>query len=106
MSYDIWVEMDAGGEEPMTAGDWNYTSNMAPAWRAAGADLGEFHGLKARVCSPVLRLAIARMEEDTESYREYDAQNGWGSMDTLLPALRELADDLERYPEATVKVSR
>jgi hypothetical protein len=43
MSYDIWLEADLGGPEPLHLDSWNYTSNCAAMWRAAGADLSEFH---------------------------------------------------------------
>jgi len=111
VSYDIWLEVNVGGDEPMTLDaalpHWNYTSNMAPAWRTAGADLAKFHGKKAGDCLPALEAAIETMKANLADYSaRFDASNGWGSMDTLLPALEELAAGFRRAPLAFVGVWR
>lgn len=107
MSYDIWLEIDTGGPEPATvAQDWNYTSNCAPMWRAAGAPLADFDGELADTCLPVLNHAIAELENNPDPYRAMDPENGWGSYDSLLPALRRLRDMFAAHPRATVRVSR
>lgn len=107
MSYGIWLEIDTGGAEPATVGrDWNYTSNMACAWREAGADLAKFDGEPAGECRPILFAAIQKMRANPEKYRAMDAPNGWGTYDTLLPALDELLVELSKHPKATVRVSR
>ena len=105
MSYDISLTADLGGSEPLRLGDgWNYTSNMAPAWRAAGADLAGFDGKEAGECITILRGAILSMEGDPDYYRTFDSPNGWGTYDTLLPALRDLLTMFESAPKATVGV--
>ncbi|MFG3709500.1 hypothetical protein [Micromonospora sp. NPDC047730] len=107
MSYDIWLNIDTGGPEPATVWDsFNYTSNCGPMWRAAGADLAAFDGEPAGECLPILTAAIKRMEDDPATYRAMDPPNGWGSYDSLLPALRRLADGFRSHPKATVRVSR
>jgi len=109
MSYDVWVEADLCpqcGCNPAPGTQWNYTSNMGPAWRAAGADLAEFDGRPAHECAAVLAQAIETMEADPERFRAFDSPNGWGTMETLLPALRDLLATLRVLPGATVRVSR
>ncbi len=107
MSYDIHLEIDTGGPEPAWVGrDWNYTSNCGPMWRSAGADLAEFHGQFAGNVLHVLDKALAEMEANPATYRAMDPENGWGSYDTLLPALRELREMFAAHPKATVRVSR
>lgn len=107
MSYDIWLTIDTGGPEPATVWDrFNYTSNCGPMWRAAGADLAEFHGRTAAQCATILRAGIATLEADPKRFRAMDPPNDWGSYDSLLPALRSLADAFEAHPLATVGVSR
>lgn len=107
MSYDVYLEIDTGGPEPASVGmDWNYTSNCAPMWRLAGADLAEFDGKKAGECLPYLTKAIASMLADPEPYKALNPENGWGSYRTLVPALRDLAYDFGRHPNATVRISR
>lgn len=111
MSYDvtIGVDVDVGGPTPLRAyalAHWNYTSNMAPAWRAAGADLATFDRRPAGECADILAAAIATMEREPERFAKFDAPNGWGSMATLLPRLRVLLAAMRAAPKATVWVCR
>lgn len=107
MSYDIWLTIDTGGPSPAEVGrSWNFTSNCVPMWRAAGADLAEFAGKTAGQCIPTLADAIAQMTRDPATYKAMDAPNGWGTYDTLMPALGRLLDDFKSHPLATVHVSR
>lgn len=108
MSYDIWLTIDTGGPEPAVVGmgSWNYTSNCGQMWRAAGADLAEFAGRPAGECAAILRLAIGVMRGDPATYEAMNPENGWGSYDTLLPALDRLLADFEAHPNAIVTVSR
>jgi hypothetical protein len=105
MSYDVCLEIDTGGPEPVAVADWNYTSNCAPMWRKAGADLREFDGQQASDCLPVLNTAITRMAVDRATYEAMEPSNGWGTYNTVLPALRALSSELAAHPEATVRVS-
>lgn len=108
MSYDIYLTVDTGGPEPAYLGDmdWNFTSNVSPMWREAGADLAEFDGKVAGECAPTLRQAITLMEADPDRFRAMDSPNGWGTYEHLMPRLRVLAEWFERHPKATVEVSR
>ena len=107
VSYDISLEIDTGGPEPaQVGGDWGYTSNCGPMWREAGANLAEFHGKTARECAPTLSAAIQRMRAEPETFIAMNPQNGWGSYESLVPALDDLLDLFQRHPLATVRVSR
>lgn len=107
MSYDIWLEIDTGGEEPARITDgWNYTSNCGPMWRAAGADLAQFHGRAAGDCLAELDSAIAELKGNPQKYVPMNPPNGWGSWASLVPRLDELAADFRRHPKATVRVWR
>jgi hypothetical protein len=107
VSYDIWLQIDTGGPEPATVTEGrNMTSNVAPMWRLAGADLADFHDRTAGECVPLLRAAIADMEDRPGKYRPLNPDNNWGSYETCLRFLRELLDDFVRHPKATVAVSR
>lgn len=111
MSYDVGATYPAckhcGRQEERAPWEWNYTSNMVRAWCEAGADLAEFEGRPARECANVLADAITRMEAEPERFAAFDSPNGWGSMATLVPALRDLLVKLRGSPEgAIVWVSR
>lgn len=108
MSYDIRLESatcpECGHEDIDFS--WNYTSNMVPAWIEAGANLAEFDGKVAEQCAPALRAAIERMEAEPLFYAKYNSPNGWGSMETLIPALKRLLGGMTTYPQHRVVVSR
>jgi hypothetical protein len=107
VSYDVWLTIDTGGPVPaIVTESRNMTSNVAPMWRAAGAQLHDFHGEPANLCAPALRDAIARMLADPDTYRAMAPANGWGSYDGCIRYLQALADDFEAHPLATVAVSR
>lgn len=107
MSYDIWLTIDTGGEEPARVGDsWNYTTNCSWMWRAAGADLAEFDGKLAKDCIPVLSAAIAELKANPARYEAMNPENGWGSYETLVPSLEELLGEFLEHPKATVAVWR
>lgn len=107
MSYDVWLTIDTGGPAPaIVTGPRNMTNNVAPMWRAAGAPVHDFHGELAHICLPVLRDAIAKMQADPDTFRAMNPENGWGSYEGCLAFLRELADDFEAHPRATVVVGR
>jgi hypothetical protein len=112
MSYDIYLKYpacDACGSPGFDADygyNWNYTTNCAPMWRLAGADLAGFDGKQAAECAAVLREAIASMRREPDRYKALDPPNGWGSFDELLPHLEELLKRLEKHPNAYVRVWR
>ena len=104
MSYDIWLVM--GPEETEVADCGNMTSNVAPMWRAAGADLAQFEGRLAGDCIPLLMNAIKDMIERPASYKGLEPRNGWGSYDGCLRYLQKILRDCQAMPLATVLVAR
>jgi hypothetical protein len=106
VSYDIGLCIDTGGPEPAYLTDRNQTSNVAPMWRHAGADLAGFHGRIAADALPALRAAIATMEDNPATYKAMNPPNGWGDYDSCLEFLRGLVTDFTSHPKATVMVSR
>lgn len=114
MSYSIYLAgsgslcAHCGRRSDLT---WNYTANVAPMWRAAGADLAGFHERRAGECAVVLREAIVVLRAQPHRFRAMNPPNGWGSYDGpqgqgLIAALDLLLAELQRYPDAIVQVSR
>ena len=106
MSYVIGLKIDTGGSNPASVGDdWNFTSNCSSMWCEAGADLAEFEGKTAGECIPVLESAISTLHSDPTRFRAMNPPNGWGSYETLIPALFKLLSIFRSHPKATVWVS-
>lgn len=105
MSYDVFLapSKDRNGEELFWA---NYTSNCAPMWRAAGADLADMDGKPARRCGGIIGLAVRIMQNDPARFKAMNPANGWGDYDSCIRFLETVAAACEENPEATVQVSR
>lgn len=108
MSYDVIAKCPCGCPNcTFRYVDWNYTSNMAPAWREAGLDLAEFDGKTCRELASAIDRALGVMVSHRDEYAaRFDAPNGWGSMKSLLHALLDLHLECSFCPEAVVEVSR
>ncbi len=92
MSYDVWMEIDTGGSEPVTVVESiNYTSNVSSMWqRALGDPLSYFDGFTGGECLPIFRQAIVLMEDNPEEYKEMNPKNGWGDYEGALQYLRNI----------------
>lgn len=108
MSYDVSLEMDAGGPSPMDYYVGNYTSNVVPIWTKAmyGHEFAGFDGRQARECVPYLDEGIRQIETWPERFRELEPENGWGNLEGAMEYLVKCRDAFLRYPLATVKVCR
>lgn len=107
MSWDFSMEIDAGGPEPACIlSDLNYTYNVSPMYyEAIGEDgIGGLHGKAGADCIPILRGAIAAMEDDPAKYQAMNPPNGWGSYGGALGVLRELLAWCVAAPKATMCV--
>lgn len=108
MSYDVIAECPCGCPNcKFRYVDWNYTSNMSPAWREAGVDLAEFQGKTCGELADALVVPIDLMDKDRDEYAQhFDSPNGWGSIATLIPALKNLRHQCNQRRDAYVEVSR
>lgn len=101
MSYDVMLQ--GWGITPVSL---NMTSNVAPMWRLAGADIATFHGKSVRVCLPALRHAVEQMELHPEVYRPMNPSNGWGDYESCLGFLRDLITEFAKQPTARIYVDK
>lgn len=108
MSYDLWADCPCGCPNcNFEYVNWNYTSNMAPAWREAGVDLAEYHGKTCGELADALGPAIQKMQQNEADYaRRFNSPNGWGKMSNLIPALERLRIDCNQRRDARLGVSR
>ena len=109
MSYDVWMTIDTGGPDPAevySAG--NMTSNVAPMWRHAGADVAEMHGKTGAECIPILEAGLSHMRhpDNAATYRAMNPSNGWGSHDGACEFIERILAGCRAHPRATVHVSR
>lgn len=107
MSYDGWLYIDTGGPEPAIVAELgNYTSNVAPMWGLALEKAGEnirlsdTEGRTAADVLPLLRRAVAHMEDFPEVYTPMNPSNGWGDYEGALNYLRGVVEQCVKHPKA------
>ena len=58
-----------------------------------------------QICAPLAR-AIEDMKARPEHYKQFDADNGWGTYKAFVPWLEKLLEACRNYPDAEVRCSR
>lgn len=108
VSYDVWLEIDTGNGHVATVDEClNCTSNMAPFWRAFGADLAEMDGRLAGDCKHALDDALAKMTSASREERaKYEPSNGWGSTEGAIHFITRIRDLCGRHPACRLVVCR
>lgn len=106
MSYDVYLEMSTGGEHDVEAFWRNHTSNTAGIWRTAGIDLAECDGRRASSVAEGLAVAVDRIKRNPERYREFEPDNGWGTVESTLEFLEAILAACIAHPATTMRISR
>lgn len=107
MSYDVWLEADLGGPQPVTVGhlDANYTYNCGGMlFEAVGLSLRDLSGTAAGEVAASLRKAIAVMVAEPARFEAMNPSNGWGSAIGWREFLRTIAEACEEAPAAVLRV--
>lgn len=107
MSLDFYLK-DADGEYLFSA---NMTHNLNKMAEAAGLykvlwrpeELGI---IKAHECVSPLITGLVKLIISPEDYKQYNSPNGWGMYEHFVPFVLEVLMACQKYPEATVEVSR
>jgi hypothetical protein len=110
VSYDCYMKIDAGGNEPATVCDiGNYTSNVSPMWMRAlgGARLSDLDGRSGRDLIPIFEAAVShiRNPDNVAAYRAMEPANGWGSHDGAARYLEKILEACRKHPKALLRVS-
>lgn len=112
MSLDIYLE-DEGRYGSHTLFSANITHNLNAMAEAAGIykHLWRPEELEPPVTRAgdligPLRAGYQRLLDNEAVMREHDSPNGWGMYQHFVPFVAEVIAACERYPEATVRVSR
>lgn len=107
MSYDVHLEADLGGSEPVRVGhlDANYTWNVCPMFVAAsGCSPNDWDGKPASEVRETCCQILAAFNADPATYRAMNPANGWGNFEGARNFIQKIADACELAPRATVRV--
>jgi hypothetical protein len=133
VSYDFYIEMDAGGPEPLcldpdfgqvelpdrvkaVVGDerigTNYTSNVWRMWDealgTANDSMSALYHLSGEVCGDIveqLERAVDDMIARPDFYRQWNPANGWGDYEGALRYLAGIEAYCRAYPKARLRIS-
>jgi hypothetical protein len=96
MSWDVTVEPENMDFELFEA---NVTYNVGRMLRRAGIHPRLMDGMKPDIAVEVIGNAVSVMVENREYFRQFEPDNGWGTVETTLKALTELYHYLQKCPE-------
>lgn len=107
MSLDVSLSVISSTE----VYDANITHNLARMARAAGIyeavwrpEENDIH--TAAELIPHLEAGIERLRQYPDVFRQYDAENKWGTYNDFLPWLERYLEACRVYPSALVTASR
>lgn len=89
----------------------NITHNLNKMADAAGIYKHLWHPeelgiIKAKELIEPLMNGLMMLRGDPEKYKQYNAANGWGKYENLVPFVSEYLEACKANPEANVRVSR
>lgn len=109
MSYNAYMVIDTGSDEPACVADiGNMTSNVSPMWtKALGFQLRDLDGKTGYECISPLEHAVShiRHPENTKAYKEMNPPNGWGNHESAAGYLEAILAACRQHPKATLKLS-
>ena len=91
--------------------DVNITHNLGKMADAAGIYYAlwrpeEKGWTTAKEILPVLKAGLKKLKANPKKFKKYDAPNGWGLYEHFVPFVEEVLASCEKYPSATIHVSR
>ena len=117
MSLDVYLIEDSG-EHPGSGiyireevYEANITHNLDEMAQAAGIYECVWrpreHGFVfAKDIVPTLKQGIDRLRESPDTFKVFDAENGWGTYEQFVPWLEHYLAACEQHPMAEIRVSR
>lgn len=110
MSLDLSLYSDAAGTVKVAS--FNITHNLnkmameaaiyEPLWRPEEV----WADARAADLEPLLREAIPEIIRNRDEYAEFDAPNGWGTIDDFIRFIREVHSACVAYPTSYVRACR
>jgi hypothetical protein len=106
MSYDVSVDIDAGGPEPVSLGYLNYTSNAWPLFEEVlGRSIRDLDGAPCSEVGGPLTAAVARIRANADEYRPLVLGGGeWGTPENAADFLEEISQLCMKAPRGVLRV--
>jgi hypothetical protein len=104
-----------GHEHTVTEAEELYSANITHNLNSMAEEAGIYEHLwrpdeigitKASELIIPLRIGLALLQAEPARFEEFNASNGWGLYENFVPFVRKYLAACERFPDATVSVSR
>lgn len=109
MSYDVSFKAKLEGTEQWVyvGDDWiNHTSNTAAMIKeVCGSYPSEWNGKSCSELTPILEAGTTELRRYSQKYRQFEAENGWGTLETTLEFLDMILKNCKLYPTAVLEVN-
>jgi hypothetical protein len=106
MSYCIYLEAKIQDVDKWieVGDDFSITYNLRDMFvESVGSSPKDWNGMIARDLEPKLRKAIMDINSKPLFYQQFEAENGWGTIEDCLNFMRELSENCAEYPYATIR---
>lgn len=108
MSYDISFKAKLEGADQWVyvGPEWiNHTSNTAAMIKeVCGSYPSAWNGMRCSELLPVLTAGCKELRAYSQKYRQFEPENGWGTVETTLEFLDAIRKACEEYPTAVLEV--
>lgn len=108
MSYDISFKAKLEGVDQWVyvGPEWiNHTSNTAAMIKeVCGSYPSAWNGMRCSELLPVLTAGCKELRAYSQKYRQFEPENGWGTVETTLEFLDAIRKACEEYPTAVLEV--
>lgn len=108
MSYDVYFKAKLEGADRFVSvgDDWiSHTSNTATMMKeVCGSYPSEWNGKRCSDMIPILETATKELRTNSAKYRQYEARNGWGTVETTASFLNDILKNCKAYPTAVLIV--
>lgn len=108
MSYDVHLEADLGGPEPVSVGrlEANMTYNVAPMFReAVGTSPSDWDGMEAAKVAAICTAILHAFNLEPDRFKKLNPPNGWGDFEGARAFIQLILDACRAAPKSTVRVS-
>ena len=108
MSYDISFKAKLEGVDQWVyvGPEWiNHTSNTAAMIKeVCGSYPSAWNGMRCSELLPALATGCKELRAYSQKYRQFEPENGWGTVETTLEFLDAIRKACEEYPTAVLEV--
>ena len=86
----------------------NITHNLNKMWREAKIydALYNFQDMEVKEILPILEKGYEELVKYPDKYKKFNSPNGWGTYNQAILWLEELIEEMRKYPNGIIDISK